>query len=159
VVEWLTLQLRIREILVSNLGPILTEGFRGFPQPLEASARIVPQVTPPLILPHPLQFIIHLSSVHSTLYSLRQWESVVNQTTNKYSSSAFLPSASVLTFYFSYFTSSGPYNCVQQQSERIGLLDLSNQQFMNTKAIPLHATEARRGGTRGIAPTHSRPRH
>jgi hypothetical protein len=40
----------------------MTEGFRGFRQPLEASARIVPQVTPPLILPRPLQFIIHLSS-------------------------------------------------------------------------------------------------
>jgi hypothetical protein len=30
------------------------------------------------ILPHPFQFIIHLSLLHSTLHCLSHWRSVVN---------------------------------------------------------------------------------
>jgi hypothetical protein len=51
--------------------------FHGFSQSLHANTRIVPyirsQPTPSLSF----QFIIHLSSFHSTLYSLSYWESIV----------------------------------------------------------------------------------
>jgi hypothetical protein len=44
VVELLTLLLHVREIPGSNLGPEIVnpEGFRGFPQSLQAYAMIVP---------------------------------------------------------------------------------------------------------------------
>lgn len=41
-----------------------------FPQSLQVIARIVPWLCHGHLLPSPLQIIIHLSSVHSTLHTL-----------------------------------------------------------------------------------------
>jgi hypothetical protein len=80
VIEWLTLLPPIREVLVSNLFPETGYPdwcFRGFPQSLQENAGTVPNVRPPPLLPHPSQFIIHVSTFHSTLYSSNYLESVV----------------------------------------------------------------------------------
>jgi hypothetical protein len=78
-VEWLTLLLRIREVPVSNLGlenGYPDWGYSCFRQSLQANARMVPKIRP---WPLPSTSIpIHYSHIipHSTLYSLRYWESV-----------------------------------------------------------------------------------
>jgi hypothetical protein len=52
--------LRIREILGSNVSPeILTEGFRSFPQFLQANAGLVSPLSHDCFLPHSLQIITH----------------------------------------------------------------------------------------------------
>jgi hypothetical protein len=44
VLEWLTFLLRVRDVPGSNLGPDTgyPECFRGFPQPLQTNAEILP---------------------------------------------------------------------------------------------------------------------
>jgi hypothetical protein len=49
--------------------PIVTEVFRGFPQPLRSNSGIVLRLSHDRFLPNSFQIIIHLPSVHSTLCS------------------------------------------------------------------------------------------
>jgi hypothetical protein len=49
---------------------MLKEVFGGFSQLLQASARVLPELTHDYILPDPFQFIIHQSLYHQMLYGL-----------------------------------------------------------------------------------------
>jgi hypothetical protein len=76
----------IREVPGSNFVPEIGYPdlrFCGFPQSLQANVGIVPRFYHECFLPHPLQFDIHSSYLHSTLYSLSYWESVVKRTTKR----------------------------------------------------------------------------
>jgi hypothetical protein len=55
----------------------LTEGFRGFRQSPGEGRVSTLKIGHDRFLPNPFQFIIHLSSFHSTLYSLSYWKGVV----------------------------------------------------------------------------------
>jgi hypothetical protein len=82
--EWLKLQLRIREIPSSNLGPKTGYPSWGFSWFSSAPPGQYLEFGHVRFLPYPTQFVVHLSSFHSTLHTPRQWKSVVKQTTNKY---------------------------------------------------------------------------
>jgi hypothetical protein len=80
VFAWLTLLFRIREFPGSNHGPET-----GYPDLGFSLFSLVPsgkfrdstlQLGHDSFLQHPLQFITHVSSFHSTLCSLSYWESV-----------------------------------------------------------------------------------
>jgi hypothetical protein len=74
VVEWLTLLLCIQEVLGSNLGPETGYpdcGFSWFSSVLTGKLwDSTLKLGHDPFLPHPFQFIIHLSPLHSTLYNL-----------------------------------------------------------------------------------------
>jgi hypothetical protein len=86
VVEWLILLLCIREVPESNLG--LETGYPGWK--FSSFSSVPPgkfrystlKLGHDRFLPHRLQFIIHLTSFHSTLHNLSYWESIVKQSTN-----------------------------------------------------------------------------
>jgi hypothetical protein len=58
---WLLVRNGVIQILVRKLNK--TEGFHGFPQPLQINVRIVFQ-TKPQPVPHVFKFIIHNPSLH-----------------------------------------------------------------------------------------------
>jgi hypothetical protein len=77
VVKWLILLLHIREVPGSNLGPETDypDGFRGFFSPSRRMPGCILKVGHNSLLPKPFQFMVHLSPVHSTLFSLSCWKS------------------------------------------------------------------------------------
>jgi hypothetical protein len=64
VIEWLAPMIRFREVM--------SDSFHGFPESLQANFGLVPS-SHNTFLPHTFQFMIHVSSYYSTLYSLSYW--------------------------------------------------------------------------------------
>jgi hypothetical protein len=82
VVEYLTLLLRIREVLASNLGPesgYWLKFFVVFISPCRQILELYLQLGHGRFLPNLFQFIIHISTLHSTLYILSYWKTSLNK--------------------------------------------------------------------------------
>jgi hypothetical protein len=79
VVEWLTFFLRIRDVSVSNLGPKTCYSDWGFSRfsSVPPGWKSALKLGHNRFLPHPLQFIIYLLPLYSTLHSLSHWKSAV----------------------------------------------------------------------------------
>jgi hypothetical protein len=88
VVVWLTLLLRIQEVLGSILcldTDCRDRFFVVFSVPLNKCWDGTSKLGHDLFLPHPFLFIIHLPPLHSTLYNMSHWKRSLNelQTNNK----------------------------------------------------------------------------
>jgi hypothetical protein len=86
VLEWLALLLCVQELAAWNYGPETGYPyweFCDFSEFFQYISGYYFKLGHDRFLPHPLQFIIHLSPFNSTLYNLSYWERVVKLTTNK----------------------------------------------------------------------------
>jgi hypothetical protein len=73
VVEWLTLMLRILEVLCSHLGSETgypDRGFCGFPQSLQQMLGFCLKLGQDHFFLRPFEFIIHLLTFHLTIHNL-----------------------------------------------------------------------------------------